>query len=140
VLDFYVQVLASGDFSKLNIHAGDSGGELDPHGAQGAGNPIGGNVTTTVTPNGSQLNVGEWMQFISSNQYVPEISSLRGSLSIKLGYASGLARMQTLPSTPHPCANTNWTRWVASKYYIQSMRLQIAHNISRFVMVILVID
>jgi hypothetical protein len=69
-IDFYVQLLAYGDFTKLNIPEGDQGGELDPHGAFGAGNPIGGNVTTNVTPSGDELNVGEWMQFISSNQCV----------------------------------------------------------------------
>jgi hypothetical protein len=65
-VDFYVQILAYGDFTKLNIPAGDQGGELDPHGAFGAGNPIGGNVTTNVP--GSDLNVAEWMQFISDTQ------------------------------------------------------------------------
>jgi hypothetical protein len=66
--DMYVQIMAYGDFTKINIPYGDMGGELDPHGAYGAGNPIGGNVTTTVTPNGQELNVGEWMQFVSYQQ------------------------------------------------------------------------
>jgi hypothetical protein len=28
----YIQVTGTGDFTKINIRAGDSGGELDPHG------------------------------------------------------------------------------------------------------------
>ncbi|KAF7290787.1 hypothetical protein MIND_01319600 [Mycena indigotica] len=65
---FYVQLMGTGDFTKLNIRAGDAGGELDPHGATGAGNPVGGNVTTTVA-DGSDLQITEWMQYISSNQF-----------------------------------------------------------------------
>jgi hypothetical protein len=63
----YVQIMGYGDFTKINIPYGDMGGELDPHGAYGDGNPIGGNVTTNVP--GSDLNVAEWMQFISYNQF-----------------------------------------------------------------------
>lgn len=65
--DMYVQIMGYGDFTKINIPYGDMGGELDPHGAYGDGNPIGGNVTTNVP--GSELNVAEWMQFISYNQF-----------------------------------------------------------------------
>ncbi|KAG9095175.1 hypothetical protein FS749_010930 [Ceratobasidium sp. UAMH 11750] len=35
----YVQVTGVGDFTKINIRKGDDGGELDPHGADGNGNP-----------------------------------------------------------------------------------------------------
>lgn len=35
----YVQVTGVGDFTKINIPAGDSGGELDNRGADGRGNP-----------------------------------------------------------------------------------------------------
>jgi hypothetical protein len=78
-----VQITGYGDLTKLNVPAGDEGGELDPHGAFGAGNPIGeraeliftrtltfapgGNVTTNVT--GQDINVAEWMQYISYNQF-----------------------------------------------------------------------
>jgi hypothetical protein len=44
----YVQVSGWWDGTKLNIKNGDNGGELDPHGATGEGNPVGGNVTTNV--------------------------------------------------------------------------------------------
>ena len=33
----YVQVTGVGDLTKLNIRAGDAGGEMDPHGADGKG-------------------------------------------------------------------------------------------------------
>ncbi|GLB42719.1 putative carbohydrate-binding module family 13 protein [Lyophyllum shimeji] len=63
----YVQVLGYGDFTKLNIPYGDYGGELDPHGAYGSGNPIGGNVTSNIT--GSDQNFAEWMLYIDYNQF-----------------------------------------------------------------------
>lgn len=57
--DFYVQIMGYGDFTKLNIPYGDYGGELDPHGATGEGNPVGGNVTNNRS--GSDVSYEEWM-------------------------------------------------------------------------------
>ncbi|KAF8057519.1 hypothetical protein FPV67DRAFT_1724324 [Lyophyllum atratum] len=59
--DAYVQVYGFGDFTKLNIPFGDYGGELDPHGAYGDGNPVGGNVTSNIT--GSDQSFAEWMDY-----------------------------------------------------------------------------
>ncbi|KAJ7744150.1 hypothetical protein B0H16DRAFT_1560342 [Mycena metata] len=67
--DFYVQIMGTGDFTKLNIAAGnDGGGELDPHGATGAGNPVGGNVTTTVA-DGTDEPIAEWMLYMANDQF-----------------------------------------------------------------------
>lgn len=63
----YWQVQGWGDFTNLNIKAGDMGGELDPHGATGLGNPVGGNVTTNAT--GSDVNYEEWMNYLSYQQF-----------------------------------------------------------------------
>ncbi|CAA7264482.1 unnamed protein product [Cyclocybe aegerita] len=65
--DFYVQIMGYGDLTKLNIPAGDFGGELDPHGAYGDGNPVGGNVTSNIT--GNDQNYAEWMLYIDYNQF-----------------------------------------------------------------------
>ncbi|KAF8897989.1 hypothetical protein CPB85DRAFT_193516 [Mucidula mucida] len=65
--DFYVQLMAYGDFTKLNIIDGDYGGELDPHGPSGDGNPVGGNVTSNAVT-GEDVNYEEWMSFISWQQ------------------------------------------------------------------------
>ncbi|GAA6055619.1 hypothetical protein JCM3770_006728 [Rhodotorula araucariae] len=59
----YTQVTGKGDFTKLNIAAGDDGGELDPHGATGKGNPIG----SLVYANGAQIH--EWTSFISDTEF-----------------------------------------------------------------------
>jgi len=44
----YVQVTGRGHLKNLHITAGDEGGELDPHGADGSGNPVGGLVYTNA--------------------------------------------------------------------------------------------
>ena len=53
-------MLSAGDLTKINIAQGDEGGELDPHGATGLGNPVGGNVTCNVT--GQDVSYQEWMK------------------------------------------------------------------------------
>ena len=61
----YVQVMARGDFTKINFIEGDTGGELDPHGATNLGNPHGGNVTSNVS--GEDVFYQEWMNYVSHN-------------------------------------------------------------------------
>ncbi|WWC98631.1 hypothetical protein V866_005524 [Kwoniella sp. B9012] len=63
----YWQIQGLGDLTKLNIQSGDEGGELDPHGATGLGNPVGGNVTTNAT--GSDVSYEEWMNYMSYDQF-----------------------------------------------------------------------
>ncbi len=65
--DRYLQITGTGDFTKLNIPKGDQGGELDPHGADGNGNPKGGLVITNHR--GKNEQILEWTQFISYNQF-----------------------------------------------------------------------
>ncbi|KAK0523900.1 hypothetical protein OC842_005997 [Tilletia horrida] len=64
----YVQVTGTGDFTKMNIVAGDDGGELDPHGADGNGNPIGGLVYTNAF-GGQYQQIHQWTNFMSANEY-----------------------------------------------------------------------
>lgn len=65
--------MAFGDFTKLNIQDGDYGGELDPHGPSGDGNPVGGNVTSNVVDGTTDVNYEEWMVrlFISVSSPTP---------------------------------------------------------------------
>ncbi|ODN73068.1 hypothetical protein L202_08463 [Cryptococcus amylolentus CBS 6039] len=65
--DTYVQVWGFWDGTKVNINEGDDGGELDPHGAENLGNPIGGNATSNVE--GKDVFYEEWMSFISYDQF-----------------------------------------------------------------------
>lgn len=64
---YYVQIHGFWDGTQMNIPEGDSGGELDPHGPDAVGNPIGGNVTSDVS--GEDVFYEEWMSFISYDQF-----------------------------------------------------------------------
>ncbi|KAJ6589428.1 hypothetical protein B0H19DRAFT_1206235 [Mycena capillaripes] len=46
--DGTITVLGYGDLTRINIAAGDPGGQLDPHGASTLGHPVGGNVSSTA--------------------------------------------------------------------------------------------
>ncbi|OSD05160.1 hypothetical protein PYCCODRAFT_1450700 [Trametes coccinea BRFM310] len=64
----YVQITGVGDLTKINIPAGDEGGELDPHGADGNGNPIGGLVFSNAFT-GQYQQLHEWTNFVSDSQF-----------------------------------------------------------------------
>ncbi|KAH8923407.1 hypothetical protein BT69DRAFT_161671 [Atractiella rhizophila] len=63
----YVQITGVGDFTKIGIPAGDSGGEMDPHGADGNGNPIGGLVFSSAF--GQLQQVHEWTNFQGATEF-----------------------------------------------------------------------
>ncbi|GAA5863468.1 hypothetical protein JCM3774_005304 [Rhodotorula dairenensis] len=64
----YIQLTGTGDFRKIKIAPRDDGGELDPHGADGNGNPIGA-VVLTKAFSGRLEQVHEWHQFISATEF-----------------------------------------------------------------------
>jgi len=64
----YVQVTGVGDLTKINVPAGDAGGELDPHGADGEGNPIGGLVFSSAFT-GQLAQLHEWTNYLSASQF-----------------------------------------------------------------------
>jgi len=59
----YVQVVGYIDQSKINLDPTDEGGELDPHGADEQGNPLGGIVFT----NGFGMSADKYAQQIQAN-------------------------------------------------------------------------
>ncbi|KAJ7487386.1 hypothetical protein B0H11DRAFT_2172848 [Mycena galericulata] len=65
---FYVQVLGYGDFTKINLAPNDFGGLLDPHGVNGLGIPVGGNVSSTAV-DGTNEAFSEWLLYISCNSF-----------------------------------------------------------------------
>ncbi|KAG8737511.1 hypothetical protein FRC10_008091 [Ceratobasidium sp. 414] len=70
----YVQVIGTIDQSKINLAPKDDGGEMDPHGADRRGNPLGGLVFSNAFPsNGGNNNtyqqVIEWHNFMGANQF-----------------------------------------------------------------------
>jgi len=65
----YIQIVGFVDQTKININAQDYGGELDPHGQDLNGNPIGGLVySTAFSPDGVTIEqVNDWNMFIGGN-------------------------------------------------------------------------
>ncbi|CAE6532015.1 unnamed protein product [Rhizoctonia solani] len=70
----YVQVTGRINQQLINIAPGDTGGEMDPHGADRRGNPLGGLLFSNAFPsNGGNNNtfqqVVEWHNFMGSNLF-----------------------------------------------------------------------
>ncbi|EJD45379.1 hypothetical protein AURDEDRAFT_87930 [Auricularia subglabra TFB-10046 SS5] len=63
----YVQITGVGDLTSLNIRPGDGGGEMDPHGADGKGNPIGALVFGSSF--GKEQQYHEWTNFVGANLF-----------------------------------------------------------------------
>ncbi|KAG5732230.1 hypothetical protein E4T56_gene11495 [Termitomyces sp. T112] len=63
----FVQVTGVGNLTFVNVPAGDQGGELDPHGQDGNGNPIGGLVFSSAF--GQLEQIFEWTNFVSDSQF-----------------------------------------------------------------------
>jgi hypothetical protein len=64
----YIQVVGFIDQTQINMALGDFGGEMDPHGADLRGNPMGGVMFSTSFGNGIQ-QVIEWTNFMGSNTF-----------------------------------------------------------------------
>jgi hypothetical protein len=63
----YIQYTMTLDITKLNFAADDTGGELDPHGADLLGNPLGGLVYSNGLPTGDNktlVQALEWNMFL----------------------------------------------------------------------------
>ncbi|KAI0771331.1 hypothetical protein BD413DRAFT_714051 [Trametes elegans] len=67
----YLQVVGFIDQTKINIQKDDGGGELDPHGADLRGNPLGGLVYSNGfgNDNNTYKQVNEWHNFMGSNSF-----------------------------------------------------------------------
>ncbi|KAI0090458.1 hypothetical protein BDY19DRAFT_887903 [Irpex rosettiformis] len=65
----FVQITGVGDLTLLNIPQGDDGGELDPHGADGNGNPIGSLVFSNAFTKGDVEQIHEWTNFMAAGQF-----------------------------------------------------------------------
>jgi len=66
----YIQVVGFMDQTKIDMASGDPGGEMDPHGADLRGNPMGGIVFSNAFSSGaSYVQVIEWTNFIGSNAF-----------------------------------------------------------------------
>lgn len=77
----YIQITGTGNWGNVNIAEGDAGGELDPHGPDGLGNPHGGLVFSNAWTNGTN-NLGEqiheWTNYMSISEYCIRICKPSG--------------------------------------------------------------
>ncbi|KAJ1307033.1 hypothetical protein OPQ81_008012 [Rhizoctonia solani] len=78
----YVQITGFIDQTQINMQAGDQGGELDPHGADEQGNPIGGLIFSNAWSNGNNNSFTqaiEWTNFMGGNAFCLKICNPTGS-------------------------------------------------------------
>ncbi|PPR05572.1 hypothetical protein CVT24_002790 [Panaeolus cyanescens] len=73
----YAQVVGFIDQTKINILAGDYGGEMDPHGADLRGNPMGGLVFSNQFT-GSPIQAIEWHNFMGNNGFCIKVCDPNG--------------------------------------------------------------
>ncbi|KAK0521986.1 hypothetical protein OC834_006454 [Tilletia horrida] len=120
----FVQVTGLCDCTKINVAPRDEGGELDPHGATGAGNPVGGVVfTRAFSANNTFQQIHEWSNFMAYNEfsmracigpnakkYCPHIYDLQGSEWNHPGrYQGGLFEQCDAVEGPMPGRYTSGT-------------------------------
>ncbi|KAI0790057.1 hypothetical protein C8Q75DRAFT_763783 [Abortiporus biennis] len=79
----YIQVTGLLDQTQININTDDTGGELDPHGADLRGNPMGGIVYSNgfASNNGNNdtfQQVIEWHNFMGSNSFCMKVCDPAG--------------------------------------------------------------
>lgn len=68
----YIQITGFLDQTKIGLLANDSGGELDPHGADLLGNPLGGLVYSTNLPEGdnkTEIQAWNWNNFVGNGEF-----------------------------------------------------------------------
>lgn len=79
----YIQIAGFIDQTQINIAANDYGGELDPHGADLRGNPLGGLMYSNAFPsnggnNDSYQQVTDWTNFMGGNGFCLKICDPAG--------------------------------------------------------------
>lgn len=81
----YVQVVGFIDQRQINMKGDDFGGELDPHGADFRGNPLGGLVYSNAWSgkNDSFDQVIEWHNFMGSNTFCFKVCDPKGPNAAK---------------------------------------------------------
>jgi len=73
----YIQVVGRIDQTMINILEDDSGGEMDPHGADLRGNPMGGIVFTEAWGGDVPQQAPQWHNFVGNDQFCFKVCDLR---------------------------------------------------------------
>jgi hypothetical protein len=88
----YVQITGKLKQSQINVSPGDAGGEYDPHGADGKGNPIGG-IVLNKGKDGKVVQFAEWTQFIGNDM----VSSPNAAFMSCIDYQAVVLHSSLLP-------------------------------------------
>ncbi|KAF9225864.1 hypothetical protein BS17DRAFT_699963 [Gyrodon lividus] len=84
----YVQITGVGNLTNINIPAGDAGGKLGPHGANGQGNQVSGLVFSSAF--GQLEQIHEWTSFVSYNQFCFRACKPSATTSTMCQYIDGV--------------------------------------------------
>ncbi|KAJ3553119.1 hypothetical protein NP233_g12721 [Leucocoprinus birnbaumii] len=80
----YAQVVGFIDQTQINLNGGDFGGEMDPHGADLRGNPIGGIFFSSIfSSDGNMQQVPEWNNFMGGNAFCLKVCNPNNPASTK---------------------------------------------------------
>ncbi|KAI9568151.1 hypothetical protein HD554DRAFT_2260752 [Boletus coccyginus] len=91
----YIQWAGFIDQTLINIAANDDGGELDPHGADLRGNPLGGLMYSNAFPkvganNDSYTQIIDWTNFMGSNEFCLTICNPSSSSADQSAYCQNI--------------------------------------------------
>ena len=95
-------------FSIIDSNLGLKNSELDPHGAYGDGNPIGGNVTSNIT--GSDQHFAEWMVcpcYLSLHTWASDLKSPPSS-QLYIDYNQFCLRVCTNANSTYSAEHMCW--------------------------------
>jgi hypothetical protein len=145
----YVQVVGFIDQTQVHLQASDEGGELDPHGADEQGNPLGGIVFTNgfgnsaaqyatqlksnATPSTSFTQVIEWIDFIGGgifclkmcNPKDPQAAELCQHIYDRIGCGyNALADYNAINGTFSVCDSDDMTPRKCFVFFISSSLLR----------------
>ncbi|KAG2034999.1 hypothetical protein BDR03DRAFT_935025 [Suillus americanus] len=91
----YIQIAGFIDQTQVNMNAQDYGGELDPHGADLRGNPLGGLMYSNAFPsnggnNNSYQQVIDWTNFMGGNAFCITICDPASSSANQSAYCQNI--------------------------------------------------
>jgi len=96
----FIQITGVGDLTPMNIQRGDSGGELDGHGADGFGNPHGALIYSDAF-GGGMTQITEWTKWVTSdvsNHLLHKLTALPSSQPLP-----SLTQLHVGIRIPHSC-------------------------------------
>ncbi|KAI5474859.1 hypothetical protein MNV49_002341 [Pseudohyphozyma bogoriensis] len=118
----YVQVVGLFDQTGIELMSNDTGGELDPHGADQLGNPLGGLVWSTnlpeATSNTTLVQVQNWNMFVGSGKFCFKICSNKVTWPDYCENRFDLIGLPaTMPWTPRVPASSKCTTYASTDIF-----------------------